>query len=307
MIFSRHKKTERSRQPQLMDGQDGISFRRSRTLQGTTSSNVKAANQKRAELKSDRLKKQDQQQQRRMVTTGLLVVVALVLFAWYLVSQYTVDVGEMTYNPETSTTPNDALYKKSINEYLSIRPAERFRFAINDSALTQFVAASLPEVKKISVDGGQANRTNFKLELRQPIASWKTGDEQSFVDDEGVSLANNYYSNPSVVITDNTGASNSEQPGTAVVSERFLRFLGRLVALTNSSGLGEVSEASLPKNTAREIDIKLKGRPYYIKTHIDRDPAATVEDIKRVVGFLEQKKVTPVYIDVRVNGRAFYK
>lgn len=306
MIFSR-RKSDKGRQPQLMDGQDDISFRRSRTLQGTTSSNVKAANQKRAELKSDRLKKQDQQRRRRMITTGLLTVVVLILSIWYLISQYTVDIGTLTYTPETSRAPDDELYKKAINDYLSVRPAERFRFAINDTALTQFVAVSLPEVKRVSEDGGQANKTDFKLQLRQPIASWKTGDNQSFVDDEGVSFTNNYYSNPTVVITDNTGASNSEQPGKAVVSERFLRFLGRLVALTNRSGLGEVTEASLPKNTAREIDIKIKGRPYYIKTHIDRDPAATVEDIKRVVGFLEQKKVTPVYIDVRVNGRAFYK
>lgn len=290
-----------------MDGQDDISFRRSRTLQGTTSSNVKAANQKRAELKSDRLKKQQQHRQRRIITTGLLAVVVLILSVWYLISQYAVDIGTITYTPSTSSSPDDALYKKEINNYLGVRPAERFRFAINDAALTQYVAATLPEVKKVSEDGGKANKTDFKIQLRQPIASWKTGDSQSFVDDEGVSFTNNYYSSPSVVITDNTGAANSEQPGKAVVSERFLRFLGRLVALTNQSGLGEVTEASLPKNTAREIDIKLKGRPYTIKTHIDRDPAATVEDIKRVVGFLEQKKVTPVYIDVRINGRAFYK
>lgn len=306
MIFSR-RKSDKGRQPQLMDGQDDISFRRSRTLQGTTSSNVKAANQKRAELKSDRLKKQEQQRRRRMITTGLLAVVVMIFTVWYLISQYTVDIGTMTYSPETSRAPDDELYKKSINDYLGVRPAERFRFAMNETALTQFVAVSLPEVKRISVDGGQANITDFKLQLRQPIASWKTGDSQSFVDDEGVSFTNNYYPNPNVVITDNTGASNTEQPGKAVVSERFLRFLGRLVALTNKSGLGEVTEASLPKNTAREIDIKIKGRPYYIKTHIDRDPAATVEDIKRVVGLLEQKKVKPVYIDVRVNGRAYYK
>ncbi len=306
MRFSR-RKSDKGRQPQLMDGQDDISFRRSRTLQGTTSSNVKAANQKRAELKSDRLKKQEQHRRRRIITTALITLAVLILSVWYLISQYTVDIGTITYTPETSRAPDDELYKKEINDYFSVRPAERFRFAINDTALTQFVSLSLPEVKNISEDGGQANKTDFKIQLRQPIASWKTGDTQSFVDDEGVSFTNNYYSNPNVVITDNTGASNSEQPGKAVVSERFLRFLGRLVALTNKSGLGEVTEASLPKNTAREIDIKIKGKPYYIKTHIDRDPAATVEDIKRVVGFLEQKKVTPVYIDVRVNGRAFYR
>ncbi len=306
MVFKRRKQSE-GRRPQLMDGQDDISFRRSRTLQGTTSSHVKAANQKRAELKSDRLKKQEQSRRRNMYTTGLMSLVILVLGVWYLASQYTIGIGSLTFTPDTTTAPKEELYKDFISKYIGAQPAERFRFAINQDRLTQFVAASLPEVKNIQVNGGSSNNTDFKVTLRKPIASWKAGSSQSFVDEQGVSFTNSYFLKPDVVITDNSGVKTDEKDTTAVVSERFLRFLGRLVALTNASGLGTVTEASLPKNTAREIDIKIKGKPYNIKTHIDRDPAATVEDIKRVVGYLNQKNITPSYIDVRVAGRAFYK
>ncbi|MDO8335294.1 MAG: hypothetical protein Q7T74_00735 [Candidatus Saccharibacteria bacterium] len=302
----RKKKTSGERRPQLMDGQDDISFRRSRTLQGTTSSNVKAANQQKAELKSYRLKKQQQTRRRRFYTTAIITLILLILGVWYLVGQYTVGIGTLSFSPSTTTSElKTSLYKDAISKYLGTQPAERFRFAINQARLTQFVADSLPEVKSVQVDGGSSNTTDFKLTLRQPIASWSSNNHQSYVDEEGVSFTNNYFAKPSVVITDNSGAKTDGSK--AVVSERFLRFLGRLVSLTNTSGLGTVTEASIPKNTAREIDIKLKGKSYYIKTHIDRDPAATVEDIKRVVTFLEQKKITPSYIDVRVSGRAFYK
>ncbi len=304
MILNRGKKNE-NRNPQLMDGQDDISFRRSRTLQGTTSSNVKAANQKRAELKSDRLKKQQQQQRRRLAMSGLLMLAVILLVAWYLASQYTVGVGSISFSSDTKTAPNETDYKDAINEYWSARPAERFRFVLNEERLGQFMAEKLPETAGIKLEGASANHANFNLSLRKPIASWKTGSGQSFVDKDGVSFSNNYFATPAVVITDNSGAA--AQSSGAVVSERFLRFLGRLVALTNESGLGEVTEASLPKNTTRQIDIKIKGRTYAIKTHIDRDPAATVEDIKRVVGYLDQKKINPSYIDVRIAGRAFYK
>ncbi len=52
--------------------------------------------------------------------------------------------------------------------------------------------------------------------------------------------------------------------------------------------------------------MKIGGRGYLIKTHSDRDPATEVEDLKRVVGYLEQYKISPSYIDIRVTGRAFY-
>lgn len=306
MALRRRKKAE-ERRPQLMEGQDDASFRRSRTMQGSTSSNVKTTKQKRPELSSDRLKKQQQAKLRKMILTGVVTVIALVFGIWYLASQYTVAVGEITYTPATTSQPDSNLYKQAIAKYLGSQPAERFRFAINQDRLTQFVSGTLPEVQSIQVNGGSSNNTDFKVTLRQPIASWKTGASQSFVDEQGVSFTNNYFAKPGVVITDNSGAKADESSNKAVVSERFLRFLGRLVALTNGSGLGTVTEASLPKNTAREIDIKIKGKPYLIKTHIDRDPAATVEDIKRVAGHLTQKNITPSYIDVRVSGRAFYK
>ena len=307
MAFGRRRGSGGARRRvQLLDGQDDTSFRRSRTLQGTTSSNVKAANQKKAELKSDRLKKQQQDKRKKVITVFAGIVLFIILGLWYLASQYILGVGSISFQPQSKKEPPKVLYEKAISDYISARPSERFRFALNQERLAQTIANELPEVKRITKEGAVANQANFKIELRQPIAGWKTSSGQSFVDNDGVSFMNNYFAEPSVAIVDNSGADI--QNGTkAVVSERFLRFLGRLIAFTNTSGLGEVKEATLPKGTARQIDIKIKDKKYYIKTHIDRDPAATVEDIKRVVDYLDQKKVTPSYIDVRVAGRAFYK
>ena len=62
----------------------------------------------------------------------------------------------------------------------------------------------------------------------------------------------------------------------------------------------------LPAGLTRKVDVYLKGRAYPIKTNVDRDPAQQVEDIKKTLGFLDQRGITPQYIDVRVSGRAFY-
>lgn len=307
MLPKRKKVAGVRRRAQLMEGQDDISFRRSRTMQGTTSSNVKAVNQDRAELKSERLKKQQHATRKKRIIVAIGFTIGLVLSATYLVSQYVVSVSQVVFEPTVEESPSSDLYMRTIDSYLNERPSERFHFALDKKRLAQYVSQQLPEVKSIKSSSVSGNQAQVVVELRKPIVGWKIGEGQAYVDGEGVAFNNNYFTDPTVSVVDNSGASTDQGGNKVVASERFLRFLGRLVALTNTSGLGEVKEASLPRATTRQIDIKLKDRPYLIKTHIDRDPAATVEDIKRVVGYLDQKKLTPGYIDVRVSGRAFYK
>lgn len=304
--FGNSRKKVPARQPRLMNGQDDTSFRRSRTLTGSRSSQVRAANEKRGELQSDRLKKQSLQRHQQLLFVGLCCLLAVIAGLYYLLSQYVGSVKASYSNASTlALQPPEDTYARAISDYLGTRPAERFRFALNKVDLTAAVAKKYPEVGSIESDGGSIGSGNFIITFRQATISWKIGQKQYFVDNSGETFEKNFYTTPTVKVTDNSGASVND--GGAVVGKGFLRFLGRLAALTSQSGLGEVADATLPPNTTREIDIKLKGRGYVIKTHTDRDPAAEVEDMQRVIGYLDQRKLTPVYIDVRVPGRAFYK
>lgn len=201
--------------------------------------------------------------------------------------------------------PPSQAYTQAIYDYLGGRPAQRFRFVLDVGELSAAVVKKHPEVESITVFQSVSSGTEFKVMLRQPTASWKIGAKQYYVDAKGESFEKNFYPPPPVIVTDKSGASVAD--GSAVASKGFLRFLGRLVALTNQSGLGEVTEATLPPNTTREIDIKLRNRGYVIKTHTNRDPAHEVEDMQRVIAYLEQRKLSPAYIDIRVSGRAYYK
>ncbi len=309
-MFGKNKKTTRSRQPQSSEIQDDTTFRRSRTLQGTTSPHVKAANQKRALLKSERLKKQQTDRRKRHVTTIMALTIVSVIIVVYVFGQYQrgIDVVSITNQDTTSRVPTDK-YRQAVNDYFSEMPAERLSFALDHTALDTHIRESLPEVKHVKSTGVHDGQGSFEVTLRKPVASWQSSNIKSYVDSEGVSFSTNYFDQPKVTIVDNSGiesVSERDDRG-VVVSERFLKFLGRLIALTNSSGIGSVKDASLPKDTTREIDVRIENKPFLIKTHIDRDPAATVEDIGRVINYLEKKKIQPSYIDVRVNGRAYYK
>lgn len=306
MLFKRKRSVRPvARQPHLMKGQEMNNFRRSRTLTGSKSSEVKAASEGKGKLQSDRLKKQKLKRHQRQLFISLSGLLIAIAGLYYLLSQYIGSV-HVNYAQHTVTQPaSKERYKEAIKEYLDAQPSKRFLFALDENELSSAVTVKYPEVSTISARKEGVAPGNFVVSFRVPTVSWKIGEKNYFVDAKGETFENNFMAPPTVNVIDNSGASITA--GEAFVSKGFLRFLGRLIALTNQSGLGEVTEASLPPNTTREIDIKLKGRGYLIKTHTDRDPAAEVEDIKRVIGYLDQKKLNPSYIDVRVPGRAYYK
>jgi len=307
--FFKKKTTHKEsvRQPRLMQGQDEISFRRSRTLTGSKSADVGAANERKAELKSDRLKKHELRGRRRALFVGLLLLLCVIAALYYLISQYigTIRVTQLLPVQAVINSPSQQQYQTGIIKYLQSHPGERFRFSLNNTKLSEAINKEFPEVERIDSDGGSFGYGNFTVTLRQPVASWKLAEKQYFVDAHGEAFEKNYLNTPDVNVIDNSGASLSK--GNAIASQGFLRFLGRLVALVDESGLGRVTEATLPPNTTREVDIRIEGRGYFVKTHTDRDPASEVEDLKRVAKYLEDRKITPQYIDIRVEGRAFYK
>ena len=67
-------------------------------------------------------------------------------------------------------------------------------------------------------------------------------------------------------------------------------------------------KAVIPVNGIREVDIYLDGRPGYLKTTIDRGSGVTAEDADRMLRYLEGQGITTFeYIDVRIDGRAFWR
>ncbi len=65
--------------------------------------------------------------------------------------------------------------------------------------------------------------------------------------------------------------------------------------------------AVLPAGKMRELDIDIEGVTPYFKVTIDRDAAVTAEDISRMIKYLKENNIEPTYVDVRVDGKAFYK
>jgi len=280
-------------------------FRRGKTLTGSTSAHVNqmVAVEASAQFKSPRAKVHELAAKRRRIGGLLLLVLAASAALYGLVSQFT--ATPLVRATEGISLASSESYEQAIQEYFAQHPAERLRFLLNEATLTKFLQTKTPEVAEVALQGSAGFGTSaFQLTMRQPIVGWNIGSEKLFVDAAGVAFKKNYFENPKVQVIDQSGIPL--ESGRAVTSDRFLGFVGLAVGLTETNGY-KVKEVILPRDTTREIELRLDGVSYPINLSVDRSAGEQVEDMARAVKWLHTSGKNPQYVDVRVSGKAFYR
>jgi hypothetical protein len=280
-------------------------FRRNRTLTGSTSQHISPI-QAKADLESPRTQAHNLAIRRRKITGTLIVVLLVGAFLTWLISEYTAKPTIVVSDTAISTVIDKMRYEKAIQDYLDANPIGRLRFGLDQDSMSQYVSRTLPEVASVQQEGLSGFATSdFLVTMRQPVAGWKIGTSQYYVDSSGVPFQINYFGTPAVEIDDESGVGVIEGSGTAIVSNSFLGFVGKVVSAASNSGY-DVTNAIIPVGTTRQLEIRLKGYSFLVKLSIDRGPAEQIEDMGRAIKYLVSKSITPQYIDVRVSGRAYY-
>jgi len=300
----RRKKEIPIRQPRITSQNESYSFRRSRTLTGSSADAVRVVGENRAQIKSPRIHAHELRQHRRKLFMYLVAVLVVIAMVGTLVSQFTSSVDKVVTTP-ANTAINNQHYKQLLNDYFADHPFERFRFALQIGQLDEYMAAKAPEIETIKLDSSaQFGQSDLIVSFRQPVVVWEIARQKYYVDAEGHTFGKNYYNEPVVTVKDQSGI---DPEAGAIASSRFLHFLGRVVFLMNQSGVASVSGVVIPPNTTREVDLSLTGKTYIIKTLLDRDPAEQVSDVLNAVRYVDSKAINPQYIDVRVGGKASYR
>ncbi len=277
-------------------------FRRNRTLTGSSSSHITSANDANAQMRSPRLQVHDLARQRRHLGGTLLIVFVGAAAVYLLLSQFTATVQLRT---DDATTRLDGPYEKVIQDYFGTQPIERLRFLLNIEHLTTYIKTVTPEVQNVTVTGSDGlGKTYVTLSMRRPIAGWNVGGVQQYVDDTGIAFKQNYFASPTVQIVDNSGVTVTN--GQAIASNRFLGFVGRLVGLAKTRGY-DVQQVIIPRGTTRQVELRLATISYPLKFSIDRPAGEQAEDMARTLNYLNTHGITPEYVDLRVSNKAFYK
>ncbi len=309
-LFSRKKQTDTPRRRQAAfrdvehkdDLEERYSFRRNRTITGSTSSQIVSSNESNAQIKSPRVQAHELTQQRRHIGATLLLVLIGAGILFFLISQFTAGAVVRATDVSVQLDPS---YEKLIQSYLSSQPIERLRFVTDTTHLTQYVQAQAPEVANVSMDGSAGlGKSTFVLTLREPTVGWTINGKQQYVDSTGTAFGRNYFTSPAVQVVDKSGVQ--VEAGQAIASNRFLGFVGRAVALTKAQGF-VVTQVIIPEGTTRQVALQLHGISYPVKFSVDRGVGEQIEDMARAVRWLKAHGQSPKYLDVRVSGEAFYR
>lgn len=141
---------------------------------------------------------------------------------------------------------------------------------------------------------------------------------------EGVETETVSAYKPTVEVIDESGGG---------LTRKMSEFIGMVEEDFSAIGY-KVTRAAVPTGMMREVDVYIASGgddggtgvgevdggeadadgginsgelPYYFKMNVDRGSAVSVEDAERMVRYLQERGLTPSYVDVRVEGKAFYR
>lgn len=287
-------------------------FRRNRTLTGSTSESVQSSTELTGTMQSPRAVAHQLRRRRRRLGGLLLAGVIGASLVLLILLQITAElriavVGQV----RPLTEAQQSRITQPINDYLAMRPLERLRVLLNVEQLQAHLQSKgvrdVEHISRVSNDGW--GRTVIEVKVREPVARWSIAGQERFVDRSGAVFEVNYFDTPAVSIRDESGVSaRSEAEVKAVTSSRFLAFVGQTVGLLKGYRL-QIDSVVIPPATTRQVDLVIAGRPGTpVKMSIDRPAGEQAEDAARAYRhLLGQGGTAPKYIDVRVSGMAYYR
>lgn len=289
------------------DEQEGYAFRRSRTLSGSLANSVESANAKRANLKSDRVKLHGLHSSRRSLKAGLVALLLLALVSGFLLS-HSLAFANLSVPANAAQAGAPSALRNTLRDYVNGHPAEAFAISLNEQRAAEFLQThGHPEVAGLntSISWIGFNDT-IAVDFRRPIALWQMNNETYYVDKRGVVFQHYQGPKPSLEIKDTSGYIAELARQDMLASRQFISYVGQLAGELRRIGVNPIQQVVIPP-VVRQVNIYIQGRDYEIRVNTSRDPESQAQDIKHAIQYFEKQGISPEYIDVRVEGKAFYK
>ncbi len=204
---------------------------------------------------------------------------------------------------------------------------------VYEAAASQQLRSSIWNRNKITVDTGQlrrqllsqfseldgvsvtlpllAHRPVVYIQPAQPALILATQHDAAFViDTSGKTLLEavnpSAFNQPNLlVIQDQSGLSLAlNKQALSADNVRFIQTIAAQLAAKQITATGMTLPAA-----ASELDVQLAGRPYFAKFNLQSDnPKGEAGTLLATLAQLGQQNITPShYVDVRVDGRAYYQ
>jgi hypothetical protein len=213
------------------------------------------------------------------------------------------DDNKYIYRPEEA-------YMQEAEKILGSSISNMTKLTINLAQAEEQMLSKFPELYAVSLRlPVLGRRLNMVLDIRTPAVILSTPGKSLIIDSTGRAVSRLQdlqieSRKDLIVIKDESGLQVNI--GEQAVTTETVDFIKSVSAQLSGQSL-VVSELTLPQ-AANQLDIRLEGIPYFIKTDIAGDARLQIGSFLAVKEKLGREGVVPAeYVDVRVEEKVFYK
>jgi hypothetical protein len=246
--------------------------------------------------------------QRLLGIAIIIVVIALVINLLSLSSQASV-MPEST-DASGLFTRNQATYTEAVQQLLQKSIWNQNKITINAGAISAQMISKFPEMTDVSVALPIfGHKPTIYIQIARPALILEDTSGAYVLDSEGKVLTQNVSSSSFnslnlPTITDLSGLKltrNSE-----ALTSGDVTFIGTVISELSARKF-TVQSMDLPA-VADELDVHIVGLPYYVKFNLESgDARQQAGTFLATQSSLASQSITPTkYIDVRLDGRAYY-
>lgn len=210
-------------------------------------------------------------------------------------------------NPDVQG-PNNALSQslsKEVNNYLNSRLLAKNWLFLNQQDLKGYLQKTFTGQETITVSKKFPNHLSVVTDEQKPGLIWKTGSRTYILSTSGRVISEQQKADNSALpqVIDSTNLP--VEVGSRVAARDFVNFVSKVGDFMKANKIGV--EKMYVLDTTSELYVKTQAG-YDIKFSTNQNPDSATRSLKATLDLINQQNKKPSsYIDLRVEGRAFYK
>lgn len=242
---------------------------------------------------------------------GWIAAIAIILSIGYLLT-LTTTPRIIAANPSgtSSLLRSNAVYKGAAENILSASLLNRLKFTIDTTGFEQAMKRQFPELSQASI--------TLPLIGRQPVVELAASRPVALIKSDGKTYALDASGKAIIDATDLSNLDGRQLPmvtdqsnvpvtlGKGVLTADEITF----ISVLNTQLVGQklsVDSYMLPP-VANELQLRLKGQPYYVRFDMENDPKQSAGTLAALKANLDASNTVPTeYIDLRIPERAYYR
>lgn len=242
---------------------------------------------------------------------GLLVLLTAVIISLFNILSLSTNAKVLPVGQQSkgSFLRDQATYEAAADQFLAGSIWNRNKVTIDTGRFRQQMKSTFPELADVSLALPLlAHRPVVYLEPAQPAMVLSAANGSFVLDTNGralLSSADLASTKGLPQVTDQSGLQIERNHQVLAADDvRFIQTVSRQLAAKRVG----VAAMTLPPSSS-ELDVRITGQPYQVKFNLrDDDPRRQVGTYLATIATLQRQKVTPAkYVDVRVDGRAYYQ